>query len=100
MANSNPASGVIELLPTATTRPTKLPETINALETTVWNTEGWAAGLSEASAEAPRDLAYDLDYYEADPDSRAEEPSYFGEERATGEIRSALARVTQSDKAG
>jgi hypothetical protein len=37
-----------------------------------------------------RDLAHDLDYFEADPSRRAEDSSFFDEEKLKAEIDSAL----------
>ncbi len=36
------------------------------------------------------DLAMDLEYYVADPKARAEDPAYFGDEKALEKIESAL----------
>jgi len=49
-----------------------------------------------------RNLAYDLDFYEPDPQIRAEDSSYFGDEQAEREIRSALKEIyelSQQDNA-
>jgi hypothetical protein len=96
----NKVNAVIELLQAAAAEPTKLPNAIRALQAMVWHTEGWAVGLSEASSEALRAWAYDLDYYEPDPDWRTEDPAYFAEDRALEEIRNALARVRLSNGVG
>src|SRR5262245_21631993 len=40
-----------------------------------------------------RDLAHDLDYFEADPSLRAEDNSFFDEEKLTAEIDSALNNI-------
>lgn len=39
------------------------------------------------------ELAYDLDFYEPDPRARAEDPSFFGDERLEREVRAALDRL-------
>jgi hypothetical protein len=39
------------------------------------------------------DLAYDLDFYEPDPDARAEDASFYGDERVEKEIRLALEKL-------
>ena len=49
--------------------------------------------VGSAEEEIFGDLAYDLDYYESSPSARAEDPSFFDEERALNEIRDALARI-------
>jgi hypothetical protein len=46
-----------------------------------------------AEWEILRDLAWDLSYYEPDPRARAEDPSYYGEERLTTEIEEALHKL-------
>lgn len=40
-----------------------------------------------------RDLAHDLDYFEADPSLRIEDNSFFDEEKLKGEIESALNNI-------
>jgi hypothetical protein len=79
------------LLRQALEEPDKLATFISEFQRCVWNES--VAYPSQAIEEAIRDLAYDLDYYEADPRIRAEDRSFFGEERALTEIRSALAVV-------
>jgi hypothetical protein len=39
------------------------------------------------------DLAMDLEHYVADPKARAEDPSYFGDEKAMEKIKAALKRL-------
>ena len=56
----------------------------------------WDSYVSTEVAEALRDLAYDLDFYEPDPVARAEDPSYFAEDRAIQEIIAALGRINRS----
>ena len=60
----------------------------------VWNT-------SEHLPEGPvseilEDLAYDLDYYVAEPDLRREDSSYYGDERLELEIRTVLSQLKNS----
>lgn len=40
-----------------------------------------------------RDLAWDLSFYDSDPRARAEDPSYYGEERLKTEIEEALGKL-------
>jgi hypothetical protein len=40
-----------------------------------------------------RDVAFDLAFFVADPEWRAEDPSYYGPERARSEIENALERL-------
>lgn len=95
MASVYTVPQVIEMLQAATVQPAKLPEAISALQTMVWKSKGWDSGLSEEIVEALSDLAYDLDFYEADPTARAEDASYYADDRALQEIASALRRINR-----
>lgn len=44
-----------------------------------------------------RDLAYDLDFYEPDANVRAEDASYYGDERVEREIKTALKKLESSE---
>ena len=88
-------SQLLDLLQEAVAEPAKLPTLIPKFQDLVWHSK--IAYPSELADETMGELAYDLDYYEADPKYRAEDPSFFGEERALAEIRSALAAI-ESDK--
>jgi hypothetical protein len=57
------------------------------------------AALPGAVGEILCDLAYDLDYYEPDPRSRAEDPSFFGDARALELVRAALDAI-EATRAG
>jgi hypothetical protein len=72
-----------------------LPTLVPKIQDMVWNSE--ISFPSETAEEAAGDLAYDLDYYEPDPRVRAEDSSFFGEDRAVAEIRSAL-RLMETDR--
>ena len=91
---------ILRSLRAAITAPALLPGAIAALQELVWHNNHWETGLSAAAVETLGDLAYDLEYYVADPIARAEDPSYFGEERAIEEINNALARIDGSQSAG
>lgn len=49
--------------------------------------------LASPEGEILCDLAYDLDFYVPDITSRAEDASYYGDERVEEEIRSALKKL-------
>jgi len=49
--------------------------------------------LSGPAADALRDLAYDLEYYEPDPGRRCEDPALFDDTRAMKEIVDTLSRI-------
>jgi len=94
MANNRySVSDVLGLLQAATLEPAKLPEAISALQALVWKSQEWDSGLPTETVEALADLAYDLDFYEPDSAARAEDPSYFAEDRALQEIAGAFRRI-------
>jgi len=78
-----------ELLERAILEPSRLGEIIAQFQHSVWN----GAEISGAADEILCELAYDLDYFEPDIRARAEDPSFFGEERAIAEIQKALERL-------
>jgi hypothetical protein len=53
--------------------------------------------MEERILEVLRDLAYDLDFYEPDPKKRAEDGSYYGDDRAVEEVESALDKLKKED---
>jgi hypothetical protein len=58
----------------------------------------WDADEPLGSEEVERilnDLAYDLDYYEPNPEWRREVPSFYGDERFEEEVRSALVKLAE-----
>ena len=73
--------------------PTALAEAISEFQRVVWASKEWEHGLAPDSVAVLRTLAYDLDFYEPDATARQEDPSFFGNERALEEIRTALAHV-------
>ena len=79
---------LVGLLREAVAQPAMLPTVVLKFQDSVWHSE--ISFPSRKAEDAARDLAHDLDYYESDPKLRAEDSSYFGEERAVAEIRSAL----------
>ena len=81
-------SQLLDLLREAVAEPTKLPTLVAKFQSEVWHSE--ISFPSETAEQTLRDLAHDLDFYVADPKHRAEDASYFGEDRALAEIRSAL----------
>ncbi len=91
--NRHSVADVLELLQAATLEPAKLSEAIRALQALVWKSREWDSGLPTEMVEALADLAYDLDFFEPDPAARAEDPSYFAEDRALQEIAGALRRI-------
>jgi hypothetical protein len=50
-------------------------------------------GFDEPESEILADLAYDLDFYVANPEWRREDAAYYGEERLFREVREALVKL-------
>ena len=64
----------------------------------IMKTTRYAGSASEGMTMSPQwdifgDLAYDLDFYEPDPVARAEDSSYYGDERLKEEIQMALEKL-------
>ena len=76
------------LLREALTDPKKLQTNILKFQELFWHSE--IEFPNNQIEEVLGDLAHDLDYYEANPRIHSEDASFFGEERALQEIRSAL----------
>lgn len=58
---------------------------IDEFQNIVWNDEN--------SSELFADLALDLDYYEKDEKLRAQDPSYYGDERLEKEVNEVLEKL-------
>ena len=93
MSNPGTVTQVIELLQAAKLEPARLSEAIKALQAMVWKSQGWDSDVPADVVQVLRDLAYDLDFYEPDAVARAEDASYFAEDRAIQEIVDALGRI-------
>ncbi len=63
---------------------------ISEFQNLVWNSEDSNDILSE--------LAYDLDYYEADELKRKEDPSYYGDDHLENLIREAIKKLEDKMK--
>jgi len=72
-----------------------LPEAIASLQQLVWKEP--LTG-SSAAQEILRELAYDLEYYEPDPRARAEDSSFYDDDRAVAEIEEALTRIERAQQ--
>jgi hypothetical protein len=53
----------------------------------------WRAATGSAIDELLLDLAWDLEFFVADPDKRAQDAAYYGSDKAQGLIAEALAAV-------
>jgi hypothetical protein len=87
-------SELVGLLREAVAEPARLAMLVPKVQDLVWHSA--ISFPSQAAEAATRDLANDLDYYVSDPKHRAEDSSYFGEDRAVEEIRSALGLMDKS----
>jgi len=74
-----------------------LGQRIKAIQDAVWASPGDEHRKNEWGV--LRELAYDLDFFVSDPKHRMEDASYFGEDRARDEIRSALDRLRSQERA-
>ena len=77
---------IIALLEEAISKKQYLAKHIDDFQRIVWDEK---FECSEPESEILCDLAYDLDYFEPNPEWKAQDPSYYGEERAVQEIESA-----------
>ena len=79
---------LIRILEEALSRPELITSLVDQLQREVFNTRGGIEDSEEWSI--LRDLAYDLDFYEANSKVRREDQSFYGDERAKEEIMAAL----------
>jgi hypothetical protein len=82
---------LLGLLAKALREPIARKATIARFQTLVWDRKEPA--VPPAVDEVLRDLAHDLDFFEADPVVRKEDGVYYGHTRAEEEIRTALRKV-------
>jgi hypothetical protein len=97
---------ILELLAKALRDPSFRKETVHEILRYYFKNELLIKrSVPEDAYETLGDLAYDLNYFVAEPARRAEDPSYYGDERLEQEIRTALQRLSllgvdlKSDKA-
>ena len=69
---------------------------VQSLQQGIWSLKSEDGAASDLAV--LRELAYDLDYYEADVRSRSQDPSFYGEDKVCQVIRSALANLSNSSK--
>ena len=84
---------LVALLESTLADPSRLATAVLEFQSTVWNSSSDALRASAKIEDVLRTLAYDLDFYVPDPVTRAEDSSYYGEERAIKEIQHALATL-------
>ena len=85
---------LIELLVQALNDEGNRSDVIREFQRLVWESDEVLG--NEASDEAFRDLAHDLDYYEPDAELRREDRSFYGDDRVEEELRSGVARLRAS----
>lgn len=84
-------SEVTDLLKETAVNPANFAANIPKFQQIIWNSE--ITFPNDAIENVLRNLAHDLDYYEADPKIRSEDISFFGEQKALDGIRTALAAI-------
>jgi hypothetical protein len=89
-------SDLVLLLRRALEQPEQLEALVRQFQNLVWDNTSDDLGLDVLQSQVLRELALDLSYFVADPRNRAEDPSYFGPERAVTEIEEALERLGHS----
>lgn len=82
---------IVTVLLQALREPLSRKELVSKFQATVW--EGLDATIPASVRNVLEDLAYDLDFFEAVPTIRAEDPSYYGHRRLEEEVRAALLRL-------
>lgn len=91
-------AGLVGLLEDVLGDPATIEERIKHFQDAVWSLPESTTLGGQDVRELLRTLAYDLDFFVADPRARAEDPSYFGVEQALGEIRDALEKLRRLEK--
>lgn len=86
-----PLDQALALLGQALQQPLRREEIVAEFQALVWR--GLGPAFPKDVREVLADLAYDLDYFEASPAIRKEDPSYYGHERLEKEICDALRRL-------
>ncbi|HUA64604.1 MAG TPA: hypothetical protein VME24_02075, partial [Alphaproteobacteria bacterium] len=79
------------LLKDITKDPSQKRQTIKEFQDEIWSCPDEESQIIRIL----RDLAHDLDYFEADPIKRSEDPSFYGEEQLAIEINKALQTIEE-----
>ena len=83
--------GLIDLLSSALNQPEQRMKFIKEFQEKVWDASDDM--MASLQWDIFGDLAYDLDFYEPDPALRAEDNSFYGDERLKEEIQTALDKL-------
>jgi len=87
---------MLELLVRALRDPLSRKDTVRKFQLGFWGSQQSLKGsIGDDVYDLLADLAYDLDFFEADPIVRAGDCSYYGHERLEREIETALRRLSQ-----
>lgn len=78
--------------------PWRLPQQVEEFQRIIWKNKEFNK-LDGGIIEILRDLAHDLDFYEPNIKMRAEDESYFGEEKVLAEIQIALSKIASLSNA-
>ena len=78
------------MLETTISNPGNLENNITKFQEIIWNEE---LDCTAAQEEILGDLAYNLDFYVTNSESRKEDPSYYGEDKAIKKIKDALSKI-------
>ncbi|MBK9168353.1 MAG: hypothetical protein IPM24_12910 [Bryobacterales bacterium] len=98
-SNTASFSDLIGLLQQALSDRTERAAAIKALQNYIFESPTPVPGANAEQWRILNDLAYDLDYYEPDPQDRQEDPTFYGEERVEAEIREALEKLMPTSPA-
>jgi hypothetical protein len=86
-----PVEHAVVLLGEALRQPLRRKQIVAEFQALVWS--GLDAGVPQKVRGVLGELAHDLDYFEAAPALRKEDPTYYGHERLEKEIRDGLRRL-------
>ena len=92
--NTTSLESVLRLLLEALRHAEARKESIAAFQRSVWQAK--TSPIDPRISEVLADLAYDLDFYEPNDESRRQDPSFFGDERLEAEIRLARRKIKEA----
>jgi hypothetical protein len=87
--NIETLSDLLAILNLALSHAQERTQAIKAFQRHVFDNHG-VPGATVEQWDVLNEVALDLDYYEADPSKRQEDPSFYGDERLQKEIRETL----------
>jgi hypothetical protein len=81
------------LLERALKDPSRRSDSVRQFQEAIFNGDQSGLHITQTEWVVFCDLAYDLDYYEPDPKTRREDPSFCGDDRVVSEIAEALGKL-------